>query len=198
MSIFLQALTENMEKLTPADIRILHKEIKGRKLIHMILLGLTLVAIISFFLSRRMQWEFAISFISGFFAVALALISLIHFFQSKNVVRDLSNGVKTSAEGIITKKEMKTGYNSYKMEYSKESLEELAQYIEDKEKGLPTDNTIKGYNLAKDASSSFTITINEGSSYSVSIRDYINMNIGDKVRVEFTPLSGTCLNASKL
>jgi len=187
-----------MEKLTPADVRILEEEIKNRKLIHLVLLGLTSVAIISFFLSQYFNWELAISFISGFFGGALALISLLHFFQSKNVVRDLSTGVKISAEGVIINKEMKTGYNSYKTDYPKESLEKLAQYMEDKEKGVMTDNSIMAYNLSQDANSSFLITLADKSVYTVSIRDYISMNIGDKVRVEFTPLSKTCLNATKL
>lgn len=136
--------------------------------------------------------------ISGFFGIALAVFSLIHYFMIKNIICELANGVKTSIEGAIIKKEMKVGPNEYKLDYSKESLEKLAQYIEDKEKGVTTDNSISAYNLSRDAKASFLITLADKSDYSVGIRNYINMEVGDKVRIEFTPLSRTFLNATKL
>jgi hypothetical protein len=185
-----------MEKLTQADIKILETEIKTKKLFQLVLLGLTAVAIIVLSLSQYLHWEFPASFFAGFFGSALAIISLIHYFMIRNTVRDLSNGVKTWTEGVIIKKEMKTGYNTYNTDYPQESLVKLAQYVEGKEKGVIKDDGINS--LARDAKSSFLITLGDKSDYAVRVRDYVDLHIGDNVRMEFTPVSKTFLKATKL
>jgi hypothetical protein len=185
-----------MEKLTQADIKILEIAIKTGKSAQLVFLGLTAVAIIVFLLSLYLHWEFPVPFFAGFFGGALAIISLIHYFMIQKIVRDLSKGVKTATEGAIIKKQVKTGYNTYITDYPQESVVKLVQYMEGKEKGPIQDDGIN--NFAREAKFSYEIILADNEFYSISARNYLDLNIGDKVRIEFTPLSKTFLNASKV
>lgn len=184
-----------MEKLTQPDIKILEDEIKSRRLSQLVFLGLTAVAIILLTLSQYFHWAFPASLFIGVFGGGIALTVIVNYFLLQKVISDLNTGLKTSEEGVIVKKEMKGGPNSYYTDYPKESLEKLAQYIENKEKGIVTDKESYDSNAAR---ASFLIILDNKSDHSVGVRNYIDFNIGDKVSIELAPRSKTFLSARKI
>jgi hypothetical protein len=187
-----------MEKLTTADIKILEIGIANGKKFQILLMSLAFIAIILLALCMFLKWQFPAPLFTGVFAAFLVVVTIIQHFRNQKVVLDLANGKSTTLEGVIAKKEMKQGANSYNDSYTKESLEELAQYIEDKEKGIAKDPGIAGWNLNQAASSAFNITLVDGSIHTVTLRNFIDLNIQDKVRITLTPLSKTFLGVTKL
>jgi hypothetical protein len=187
-----------MEKLTAAEIKILDKEVATASASQRIfgIAAFVLVALLAVCL--YLKWEFPAPFFIGALAAFLVVISIIQHFSYRKVAADRAKGVSTILEGVIAKKEMKTGYNTYSTDDTKESLEELAKYIEDKAKGVGKDQGVLEWNLSKAAQASFLITLADGSCHGVSIREYIDLNIQDKVRIKLTPLSKTFLHLSKL
>jgi hypothetical protein len=187
-----------MEKLTTEQITILEKGIANGKKFQTLLRALASIFLVLLAVNLFLRWEFPATFFIGSFAGFMVVITVIQYFMYRKIVRDLANGVSTTIVGVIAKKEVKQGPNSYNDSYTKESLEEIALYMENKEKGIEKDHGVEEWNLRRAASSSFHIILVDGSIHSVNIREYIDLNIHDKVQITLTPLSRTFLSVSKV
>jgi hypothetical protein len=188
----------SMKKLTTPQVKILGNAITTGKEAQRLLRIFSFVFIILLFVNLYLRWEFPATFIIGSFTGFMVVMTIIQYFMYQKIVLDLANGESTLVDGVIAKKEVKQGPNSYNDSYTNEALEEIAKFIEEKEKGTEKDYRAANRNLKREAGYAFHLILKDGSVHAVNIRDYIDLNVGDNVRITLTPRSRTFLSISKV